>query len=189
MTSKKHLPIQHVVEEEDEIIDSSDMDTEEAGERWIPADGIYRDWEARSEEMKNSRRNTGIAAAVLAAGGIVAFAFSLYIFGALLIISSAVIGMQLLERPRRHRIVISAHGITENDRLHHFRNIKSFWIAYNPPYQKEIVCTTSHTLNPIIRIPLGDEHPVPVRQILLEFLPEVEHEESLIDLAARRLGL
>ena len=67
---------------------------------------------------------------------------------------------------------------------------KSFWIQYQPEYGiKELSLQLKRRLSSYVKIQLGDTDPVQVRAILLEFIPETPHEETLVHSAIRWLGL
>ncbi len=40
-----------------------------------------------------------------------------------------------------------------------------------------------------VKIPIYEQNPVQLRLILLSFLPEVEHKDTLADTVSRRLGI
>ncbi len=73
-------------------------------------------------------------------------------------------------------------------REYKFSEIKSFWIEYNPGGIKELSLQLKKWYSPYIKIPLGDEDPVQVSTVLLKFIPEVEHTDSILDSFSRLLG-
>lgn len=74
-------------------------------------------------------------------------------------------------------------------REYKFSEIKSFWIEYNSGGLKELSFQVKKWYIPYIKIPLMDEDPVQVSAILLKFIPEVEHEDSMLDSFSRLLGV
>lgn len=82
---------------------------------------------------------------------------------------------------------INEKGIEIDKRVYDFDSLKSFWIFYDPPEQKEISFRSKKTFLPYVRIPLADQNPNEIRKFLLKFLPEKHHKESLIDIWMRRV--
>ncbi len=91
-----------------------------------------------------------------------------------------------LKRPKNIRLAITPKGVKINQTLYEFENIKSFWIFYNPPEIKELSLRSKKTIMPYIKIPLGEQNPVEVRQALIKYLPERKHKDSLIENMARQ---
>ena len=92
-----------------------------------------------------------------------------------------------LKKPSQINLGIIPQGIKINKTLYEFDNLKSFWIFYKPPEVKEISLRSKKTIMPYVKIPLGEQNPVKVRQTLLKYLPERKHKESMIDNLARSL--
>jgi hypothetical protein len=92
-----------------------------------------------------------------------------------------------LKKPRDIRLSITPRGIKIDKTLYSFDNLKSFWIFYEPPEVKELSLRSKKVIMPYIKIPLSEQNPVKVRKILIKYLPERKHKESLIDNLARSL--
>jgi len=90
--------------------------------------------------------------------------------------------------PKIVRFKINEKGLEIDKRLYDYDSLRSFWIFYDPPEQKEISFRSRKTLLPYIRIPLDNQSPNEIRKYLLKFLPEKRHKESLIDIWMRRIG-
>jgi hypothetical protein len=127
-------------------------------------------------------------------GGLIAF--SLFLWAALtknfLLVILVILGYFTvmafaLKKPRKIRLAITPRGVMIDRVLYRFDNLKSFWIFYDPPELKELSLRSKKTIMPYIKIPLGQQNPVKVRQVLLKYLPERKQEESLIDNLARSL--
>lgn len=91
--------------------------------------------------------------------------------------------------PKEIKCKIKTQGIQMDNILYPYENLKSFWIFYEPPYHQELSIRSKKTFMNYIKIPLSDEDPVKIREILLEFLPERKQEEALVDTFARNIGL
>jgi len=92
------------------------------------------------------------------------------------------------KEPRIINFKINEKGIEIDGNLHDFDSLRSFWIFYDPPIEKEISLRSKKTFFPYIRIPLAEENPAEIRKYLLKFLPEKRHRESIIDIWMKRIG-
>ncbi len=89
--------------------------------------------------------------------------------------------LYLNQEPRVVDFYVTSEGVIIDKELYEFDQIKSFWIFYEPPHSKILSLRMKKTLLPYIRIPVHDQDPVKIRQILLQFLPEKKQEYSLSD--------
>lgn len=86
----------------------------------------------------------------------------------------------LIERkdPLLLDFALSEDGIIISNKFIDYKKIQNFYIIYQPPGIKNIYFQPRNSFKPVISIPLFDQDPVAIRQILLEFLPEdIEKEE------------
>jgi len=90
-----------------------------------------------------------------------------------------------LKKPRKISCDITYQNIAVDNVNYPFTDLESFWIFYEPPDFKVISLKHKKPYLPHIQIPLGDEDPMLIRQILMEFLPEEEQEEPFSDKLAR----
>lgn len=98
--------------------------------------------------------------------------------------------IQAKKKPYVAKMEFSPLGIKIGGQSHTYRELKSFWLDYQPSQQiKEISLHFKKWYLPYIKIPIGDQNPVQLRSFLIQFIPEVEHEETLADVLGRRLGL
>lgn len=91
------------------------------------------------------------------------------------------------KEPKEINFAITPKGITIDQTLYPYQDLISFWINYNPPIFKELLIRHKKKLLPLIKIPLANQNPTIIRNRLLEFLPEKEEEESLIELISQIL--
>ena len=92
------------------------------------------------------------------------------------------------KEPRIVKFRIDEKGIEIDGRLYEYDGLRSFWIFYNPPEEKDLSLRSKKTIFPYIRIPLANENPNELRKYLLKFLPEKRHSESIVDIFMRRAG-
>ncbi|MEF3692040.1 MAG: hypothetical protein V3574_03230 [Candidatus Moraniibacteriota bacterium] len=101
-----------------------------------------------------------------------------------------IVGYIQLERfPRVLDFRVTTDGVMAGNELYEFENIKSFWIFYEPPHTKILSLHTDAMLTPFIHIPVHQIDPVKLRQILLEYVPEVKQKPTLTDTVARLLRI
>ena len=151
--------------------------------------GTLLSWEAFDFERDPQARQFLIyIGAALAIGGLAAIFFGNFLFAALLLISGGLIAAQAYREPKLMHFAVTSRGVKIARRLYEYDDLKSFWLSYDPPLFKELVVTSKKTLMPLVRVPLGNLDPLPLREILLRFLPEVKYEESVIDIISKRLG-
>jgi hypothetical protein len=123
-------------------------------------------------------------------------AFSLIIWAAfsknfllilMIILGYFSIAVFALKKPRKIRLSVGPKGIMIDESLYAYDHLKSFWIFYEPPEINELSLKSKKTIMPYIKIPLSQQNPVEVREVLLKYLPEKKQEESIIDNLARSL--
>ena len=85
------------------------------------------------------------------------------------------------------QIAVDEAGLTVGDRSYSFASMKSFWVDATPGGVRELSIEFKNRLLPYLRVPLGKQDPVPLRIHLSVYLPEQEHEPSLVDAGARFL--
>ena len=90
------------------------------------------------------------------------------------------------KRPRRLHYAITSLGVKIGNRFWRFNELNSFWILYEPEV-KEILIANKALLTPKLTLPLDDQDPNELRRLFMKFLPEKQHEESLVDIFMRRL--
>ena len=101
-----------------------------------------------------------------------------------------IVGYIQLERfPRVLDFRVTTDGVMAGNELYEFENIKSFWIFYEPPHTKILSLHTDAMLTPFIHIPVHQIDPVKLREILLEYIPEVKQSPTLTDTVARLLRI
>jgi hypothetical protein len=93
------------------------------------------------------------------------------------------------QKPSTVRYRLMVDGIVLNNTLYHYQDLESFNVIYEPGETKTIIFRSARRFSPLIHMEIGDADPVEIREVLLEFLPEdLELEEPLVDILARRLG-
>ncbi len=88
-------------------------------------------------------------------------------------------------------IQISEEGILIGESFYPYKEIKGFWIIYEPPDVKTLYLDFKSSLRPYLSISLVNQNPIRLRKILLQYLQEdlTRENESLSDAVARYLKL
>jgi uncharacterized membrane protein len=147
-------------------------------------------WEAPEFEVyERDRRWYLIATLALAAIIIYALVSNSPIMAITFILIGIVGYIYIQKEPRILEFAITHDGVMAGNELYHFDDISSFWIFYNPPIQKVISLHMRGKFVPFIHMPIHRENPVEIRHILMDFIPEVKQEPSLIDAAERILRI
>lgn len=75
-------------------------------------------------------------------------------------------------------IFLTEDGIVFNNKLFEYSAFDHFYLVYFPPKVKNLYLQPKNIIRPLIIVPLGDENPIEVREILLDHLKEnLEKEE------------
>lgn len=89
--------------------------------------------------------------------------------------------VQLNREPRIINFSITTDGIIAGREFYSFDDAKSFWLYYNPPYEKKLSLHMNGKFVPYIHIPIHNQDPVEVRNILMNFIPEKKQQRTFID--------
>jgi hypothetical protein len=147
-------------------------------------------WEAPEFEKQDKSRRWYLVVFIFLA--VVAFyaIFKNWPVMAITFIMIGVTGYLMLQREPRSIIFRITHdGIVIGNQIYDFDNMQSFWIFYNPPYEKILSIHLKGSLVPFLHIPVHDEDPVKIREVLMKFIPEIKQEKSMVDTVERILGM
>ena len=94
------------------------------------------------------------------------------------------------KKPPAGPVELGPLGIRIGERLYRYRDLRSFWVDFQPGYNiRELSLHSRHWYLPYVKLPIAGQNPVQIRALLLQFIPEVEHVDTLADTIARRLGI
>lgn len=109
---------------------------------------------------------------------------------AITFILAGIVGYIYLEKdPRIVQFAITPDGIIAGNEIYSFENMHSFWIFYDPPHTKVLSLHTKASMFPFVHIPIDDQNPVLIHEILSEYITEVKQEHSLTDTISRILHI
>lgn len=140
-------------------------------------------WETFEHEPTPTGTGT-LRIALVALLAIVAYA--LYTNSPLMAIVFILIGMVgylLMNRPPEITpFSISDKGVTVGKEFYGYDDIRSFWILENhPDFPKHLIIQTDGALVSHVHVPLAEQRPDAIRDILLRYVPEKKYEPGLID--------
>lgn len=119
--------------------------------------------------------------------------YALYNNGPIMAITFILIGIvgyiHLQKDPRVITFSITSKGLIADKELYSYDNMHAFWIFYEPHHTKTISLHTKASMLPFVHIPLGDEDPVHLRELLIQSVPEIKQDPSLIDVIERVLHI
>ncbi len=112
-------------------------------------------------------------------------------------ITTAVIGMlgilimlNGIQKSPTIEFFISEYEIRVGEQTYKPDDIDSFALFYLPSLEvHELSLKLKKWHKPYLRIPLQSQNPVHIRELLLDSIPEEEHEESLGEVITRSIGL
>lgn len=113
--------------------------------------------------------------------------------GVIMAITFILIGVvgyiHLNKDPRILDFIITPEGVLAGRELYEFENLLSFWIFYEPDGKKAISLRTKSRLVPYVHIPIHEENPAELREILVQYIPEEKQEEGIVEIAERVLKI
>jgi hypothetical protein len=129
--------------------------------------------------------------------GIILLAIVIYaivtnsILMAITFILIGMLGYYFAERdPRLIQMEISPEGVVVDRTLYEYDDLKSFWIFYEVEAGFKVLSLHSQkTFLPHIHIPIGDANPILIREVLLNYIPELRQEMTFVDRMSLLIGL
>ena len=147
-------------------------------------------WEASSFYFNPQKRYLALLIIALSVGGAAMFIFKKDTLTAIfLLLSSLVLILYSNKRPEISKITVNQTGINIGRETYFYKDLRSFWIHYNPGMAKELSLESRKWYAPYIKVLIEDKNPLIIRSLLINFLPEKEHENSLVDIISKRIGL
>ncbi len=114
-----------------------------------------------------------------------------FLFGLIIIMAAIILFVNHNKEPQNLNFSLLEKGIAIEDKIYAYGEIKKFWLLYEPPEVKNIYFEFKSSFKPVLMIPLGNQNPLKVREILKKYLAEdLEKEnESTSEALARVLKL
>lgn len=147
-------------------------------------------WEAPSFYYNPQKKYLALIVMALMAGAAALLFYDRDILLAVfLMLSSLVLILYANKKPDISKIKVDQAGVSINDKVYYYRELRSFWVDYNPGGQKELSLESRKWYLPHIKVSIEKEDPIELRSLMVNFVPERVHEQSLIDHIARKLGI
>lgn len=154
----------------------------------IDYDVAYHQWIAPEHEPYTVGKNFYLFSTIFLAAIIT---YALVSNSPIMAITFILIGIMgyifLKKEPRMIKFSLTNDGIVAGNEIYEFDNLNSFWIYYEPPFEKMLSLKSKNKFTPFIHIPIGNEDPVKIRQILIDFIPEEKQEHTVVDAVERFL--
>ncbi len=127
---------------------------------------------------------------LVVAGVSIGIFFNEYISSLLFILLGIMLFMHARTPYPHVEIEISPVGIKLGNRRYSHSDVESFWIHHDLGHGiPELSFHLKRWHMPYIKIPLYDQDPSQVRLLLLEFIPEVEHDDPQMHRLLKHLGI
>jgi hypothetical protein len=140
------------------------------------------EWQSPEHNFDRKTPDWYWALGVIAVGSaVLAFYFHNWIFGIFITLAAFVIGILSYRDTRVVTIKISERGITFGEKLHPFKEYRSFWIEEDHVHGPRILLRTFSSFMPLSIIPVAEEIDLnELHQLLIHFLREEYLSETLI---------
>lgn len=151
-----------------------------------------RSWQV-DEYARHERGPVWYAVAFLIALSFVLYAIVTrnFLFALIVIMGGVVIGLSALREPQKIPFQVTTRGVSLGNQFVPFRELRSFWILYEPPQLKNLYFDFRSPLTPHLVVSLEEEDPVALRRTLLEYLGEdpTQEQEPLTEVLGRFLKI
>ncbi len=114
-----------------------------------------------------------------------------FLFAVVVIMAGVIIALSALREPQKIPFLITTRGVALGHQFVSYKDLRSFWILYEPPHLKNLYLDFRSPITPHLVIPLDDQDPIEIRTALLEFLieNETQEDEPLTDILGRFLKI
>lgn len=131
-------------------------------------------WEVPEFE-KHERTKRWYIISIVASLLLMLFAFltSNFLFAVIIIIAALIVILRDGQEPEMVRFIIATEGVVIGRKFYDYDEIKDFAVVYKPNLGiKNIYFEFKTVIKPRLSIPLINNNPLPIREILLKYLPE-----------------
>ncbi len=127
-----------------------------------------------SEYQKHQRGFIWFAVVGIVSIGLITWTVvrSNFLFLGIILIILLVIFITSRREPDIIELKIYETGLAIGSKYYPYKNIKKFWVAYEPPLVKKLYLDVEGITRPLISIPLEDQNPLKIRDILIEYVEE-----------------
>ncbi|HLC99406.1 MAG TPA: hypothetical protein VJC11_00400 [Patescibacteria group bacterium] len=130
------------------------------------------EWAIQDVVHNRSRRWYMAAIAIFALALLYAIMTSNFLFALIIIMTAVIYYIQIVRPPETTAFAIYNDGIALAHRFTKWKEIKNFWILYDPPEVKKLYFSFKSPLRPFLSIPLDSQNPIALRKLLVGHLEE-----------------
>ncbi len=127
----------------------------------------------------------GIIALSLAVTAVI---FNNILFAILVFVSTVALFLRTLQKPQLLRYELTNRGLRTNKNFQPFTVFDSFWVEEDTEPQPKLLMKSRAMLTPLLSATLEGVTPEAIRELLSEYLPEVEQHEPLSKRVMEYLG-
>ena len=181
----------HDISEKDAEEKEKEQRFEKREEREIvnPASVICK-WRAVEHEIQEKDQRWYLTAGLILAAIVIYAIFTDGLVMAITFILIGVVGYIIMnKKPREINFYITDDGVIADKEIYEFEEIRSFWIFYEVQGLKAISLHIKSKFLPYVHIPLGNEDPTKIREILLNYIEEIKQKPNAVDTFERLLGI
>lgn len=145
-------------------------------------------WEALEYEHKPRSSDWFWGLGIIAGGGVIlTIIFGNVLFGLVIAVGAIALGLHALRHPKVVRCDITDRGIAIDTTLFPYQTLESFWI-HERMIPNQLVLTSKKVAMPHLVVQLADISADEVRNVLSQYLHEVEVHETFSDRLLEALG-
>lgn len=114
-----------------------------------------------------------------------------FLFAVIIIIFAVVVFVHDVKEPMQMPFYIGERGIFLGRKFFDYKELKSFWLIYEPKEIKNLYFSPKNFIKPLLPIPLLDQNPLKIREFLLQYLEEDldQEEEPISEQLGRRFKI
>lgn len=122
---------------------------------------------------------------------VIAIMNSNFLFAVIIVMTIVILILQERRDPLELNIKIMEAGIEIGEKFYKYKDISSFFIIYEPPITSNLYIQMKTRIAPRLNIPLKEQNPIKVRDILMNFLSEdvEKDDEPLSDYLSKILKI
>lgn len=114
-----------------------------------------------------------------------------FLFALIIVMVGIIIFLYEAKEPLTVKFKITEDGLELGDNFFLWKEIKNFWVIYEPPTIKNLYVDFKNIFRPRISVPLEGQDPIKIRERLLEYIDEdtEKEEEPVSDSIGRMFKL
>jgi hypothetical protein len=111
------------------------------------------------------------------------------LFAIVIVLATMTLLLYAVRTPRAIMVDVGDDGIVVEGLWHPYKTLESFWIDTTDPYHAKLILEPKGTFSFHVVVPIsGEIHENELREFLLKYLKEEEHEEPFAHKIMERLG-